>query len=234
MKRLHFLQIEAAIVFVIYQLILFAVWHESGYPAVFWICFGFTCAAFAAAVGNSIVLGEQMTELKDWIFSYPILKHSVIYVAAQMIVATLFLIFGINGGWVLPFCMQLVLLGIYWMLALSCYQARAVAVRVHKDAREKVKWALTALAEAKQTVESCEDELVRTVFKKIEETVRFCDPVSDESIKALEQEILSLLNEAQQAVRDADRKEEALAIAEKLSLLLQDRSSRCRVIKYTK
>jgi len=234
MKRLRFLQIEAAIIFVIYQLIVFAVCYESGYPAVFWLCLGFTCAAFAAAVGNSIVLGEQMTELKDWIFSYPILKHSIIYVAAQIIIATLFLIFGINGGWVFPFCVQLVVLGIYWMLALSCYQARALAVRVHKGAREKVKWALAALAEAKQTVECCEDGQVRTAFKKAEEMIRFCDPVSDESLEELEQEILNLLNEAQQVVRDAARNEDALAIAEKLSLLMQDRSSRCRVIKYTK
>lgn len=234
MKRFQFLQIEAAIVFVVYQLIIFAVWYESGYPAVFWICFAFTFAAFAAIFGNSMILGEQMEERKDWIFSYPILKHSIIYAAVQIIIATLFLIFGINDGWVFSFCVQLAVLGIYWMLTVSCYQARAVAVRVHEEARGKVRWAVEALEQAKQIADTCKIDVVRQEFKKIEEMIRFSDPVSDQMANELEKEILQLLEMAQSVVKVELQQAEALSIAKRLCLLLQERTSRCRVMKYTK
>ena len=219
-----------AILFLMYNVVLFAIAGFSGHEAAFWISYAFVIVAFAMAALTAGYLGKSGRVLCDWLFGFPIIRHCVIYVTAATLISILFMILEYDVGWVLPTIIQVVLLGLYAVLMLTCFISKDAIEEVGQRAVKKTQYMALLRADAEMLFQKCSDPELKVKCKKLAEDIRFSDPMSVEALEYLERELQQTLMECGKAM-DEGNYVLAGELCHKASLQLSERNMKCKILK---
>lgn len=229
-KKAKMLGAILAIVFVVYNVVLFVLGGFTGHGPVFWLSYVFMLLAFAAMTGAGVLLGKRGIFLRDWLFGYPIIKHSTVYIIAEFILSTVFIVLDKNIPWTWAFAAQLILLGVYLILAISCLLSKETIDDVHTGVKGKTDFIRLLHADAEMICEKCPDPETKREFQKLADAVRYSDPMSNENLFELEKEITFVAAQADQYIVEG-KNDDALKLCEKALLLLSERNKKCKALK---
>ena len=138
-KKAKMLLAILIIAIVVYNVVLFAICGFGGHGAEFWISYSFMMLSFLLIAVGGAVLGLRGLSLKDWLFGFPLVKHSTLYIAFELVASTIFVILGyyakVSWGWV--FSLQFAALGVYLIFAISCLFAKQTIDEVRVKVSDK-------------------------------------------------------------------------------------------------
>lgn len=219
-----------AITFAVYNIVLFVICGFSGHGAVFWLSYVFMLLAFAAMTVAGVLLGKKGIFLRDWLFGYPIIKHSTVYIFAEFIASTVFIALDEYVKWPWAFAVQLILLGAYLVVAISCLLSKETIEDVETKVKDKTDFIRLLCIDTEMICEKCADAELKNEFQKLADTVRHSDPMSNENLFELEKEIACVVAQADKCTVDGENGE-ARALCEKALLLLFERNRKCKALK---
>lgn len=218
------------IAFVAYNVTLFTLCGFAGHTAVFWMSWGFMLAAFAAMTASCVILGQQGMFLRDWLFGFPIVKHSTVYIIAELLASCAFIFLEDVVRWNWAFGGQFLLLCIYGVCAVSCFLAKETIHEVRANVREKTQFMKLLGADAETLAEKCADLETGKMCRALAEAIRYSDPMSSEALLALEQDIARTVAACGGAVEEADFAA-ARELCAKAMQQLSERNRKCKALK---
>ncbi len=221
-----------AIAFVVYNAVLFALCGFAGHGVAFWLSFGFMMVAFLFPTVGCLILGKRGLSLRDWLFGFPLLKHSAVYLAVEFAVSTLFIVLGyfVEVKWGIVFAPQFVILGVYLAFVISCLSAKRTIDELHTKVKDKTTFIRLLKVDADMLVNSSESAEAKKVFGDFAEEVRYSDPMSSESLFEHEKEISLAVAQAGEKLASGDEAA-AIALCRKASRLLSERNEKTKALK---
>lgn len=229
-KKTKMMAAMGIVAFVVYNTVFWMLCGFSDHEATFWISWAFMTVAFIALAVSSALLGQRGLLLRDWLFGYPIVRHSTIYIISEFIASTLFVIFEESVSWQVAFCVQLILFAVYLVFAISCFLAKATIDEVHTKVSDKTRFIKLLRTDVEMLCEKCDDPRLKSRLLKLAEDVRCSDPMSNESLFELEKELTLTVTQCDQAVTER-RYGDAVQLCERAALLLVERNKKCRALK---
>lgn len=217
-----------ALAFVAYNLVLFIAAGFDHY-ASFWISYGFMIVSFFTLAGAGFVLGSRGMLLRDWLFGYPLIKHTIIYIICEFVVSTIFILID-SDGWKFAFVLQFLLLAIYLVFAVSCFLAKTTIEEVGEKVKQKTQYVRLLTAEVSSIAAKCTDTEVKAEITKLAEELRFSDPMSNEALADVEERLSAAVSECNSAVEAGDS-ENAKFFCTKAANLLTERNNKCKALK---
>lgn len=219
-----------AIAFIAYNVTLFAVCGFTGHTPVFWMSWVFMLVAFAAMTVSGVILGKRGLFLRDWLFGFPIIKHSTVYIMAELLVSCIFIILedSIRPG--LAFGLQFLLLCIYGICAVSCFLSKEMIDDVHTKVSDKTRFIKLLSIDAEMLVEKCSDPETKEECRKLAESVRYSDPMSSEALFELEKDLTLTVSQCDKAIEEKDFAA-AKEFCAKAMLQLDERNKKCKALK---
>lgn len=219
-----------AIIFAMYNVIVFALFGFADHESPFWISYIFMLIAFAVAALSGVLLGESGMALRDWLFGYPIVRHCVIYAALELILSLIFMTVEHNVTWVLPFVLQVLLLGVYGIMLISCFISKTAIGEVHEKVEKKARYITLLQADAQLLCGKCSDDPLKTKCEKLAEAIRYSDPMSSEALEELEKQLSDTVTACSAAI---DQGNLALAghLCDQAMQQLHERNLKCKALK---
>lgn len=224
------LALIGAILFAMYNIILFSICGFAGHRAPFWVSYVFVLIASGVVAFSVLKLGRSTTVLRDWLFGYPIMYHCALYIALELVASIIFMALDKKLGWGVPFAIQTLLLGIYAVMVLTCFVSKTEITQVHEKVEKKTQHIGLLRADAELLCQKCDDPELKKQMQKLADDIRFSDPMSNERLAALEQELCATVTECSRAL---DEKNYVLAssLCKKAMLQLSERNMKCKVLK---
>lgn len=222
--------IVAAIAFVIYNVIVFMVPIFDTYSEVFWPSYIFTVIAFVV-VGASVYLGVvARPDAKSKFYSFPIAKIGLIYFVIQLIAGLVIMLLGdIIPSWL---ALLLFLVGLGAAL-IGLIGVDAVVDNIQQmDRKQQADTSRMRALQSRvsQMAAQCAGNDAAAEVRNLAEEFRFSDPVSSESLFAVENDLFANVNMLQQAVVDGDAAQ-IRQLCAKTAAVLGERNRLCKLNK---
>jgi len=184
-KNLVLAGIIYAIVIAIYNILIFAIFKKPS--GVFWISYGFMMLAFLVQIA-SMGLSLKERNFETVFFGIPLVSFSFFYLGAELFVSFIFMIFeGIGTS--IALILQIIMLGIYAIIAIIAIMARDAVQEVSNNVKEKVLRRNLAEVDIDILYRSCKDLELKEKLRKLSETVKYSDPMTNAAIADVEQRI---------------------------------------------
>ncbi|NLC26497.1 MAG: hypothetical protein GX777_07760 [Fastidiosipila sp.] len=178
--------IIVAIAFVFFNVIVFAIPTEK--TSVFWIAYAFTLVAFVAQIVIWKVAFNKADTLKSKFLGLPLIHVGVVYLILQLIVFIVFMSLPTIANWIaIVGCA--IILGLSGIFLISTDLGREEVVRVEEKVQRKVSSLKMLQAEVEMIAEAQSDLEAKRALAVLAEKIRYSDPMSDESLAPIEDEI---------------------------------------------
>lgn len=214
----------AAIIFVVYNLIVFLIPFQR--ETVFWVSYGFSIAAFSvisAAVYSAYI---KKPDAKSRFYGYPVVRIALIYGGAQLVASVLFMALGdVLKVWIAALVyavgMGAALIGLISVESVVD-EIQAMDVKLKKET--------TLMRSLQSKVSQIAAQSEDAAVKKLAEEFRYSDPVSSEAIADAEADLVAAVDDLQAAFVDDDK--EAMAqLCREIKALLSERNRLCKLNK---
>ena len=219
------------IVFLAYNVVLFAIAGFDMHAGPFWISYIFVLAAFGCVAAAGALLNQRHYVPRDWLFGYPIIKHSTVYIAIELVASTIFMLLDSTGiSWIAPFVIQFLILAVHLVFLISCFLAKDIIEDVETKVKDATTYIRLLQVDVEMVVSKASDPAVKAAFEKLAEEVRFSDPMSNPNLFELEKLITQQVNNADSCITLNDT-EGALQCCNRATLLLEERNKKCKALK---
>ena len=190
-KTLILFAIIYIVIFAVMNMLVFFVFNEKN--NVFWISYGFMCAAFVIQI-VSMFLAVKSLETEAVFFGIPLASISLFYFFAAVFAAAVFMIFQ-NAPVKLAIGLQAIILAVYAVIAVISLMARDTV----QDANDNIKVSVVAIRSMQADVETlrvqAQDPALKEKLRKLSETIRYSDPMSNVAVVDVEGQIMQALTE---------------------------------------
>ena len=218
----------AAIVFVTYNVVLFAICGFRDHGGSFWISYAFMMVAFVTVAVSGLLLKGRTVQPKDWLLGYPVLRHCALYLVLEFVASILFVgLDYVNCPWAIALAVQVILLAVHLVFIVSCFMAKEMIENVEEKVQQKTATIKLLRVDVEMIAERATDAEVKAAYAKLAEQIRYSDPMSCEALADLESRITSLVEQAK-TIADKDTQ---LRLCQSISLLVTERNKKCIVLK---
>lgn len=217
--------------FITYNVVLFVICGFADHGGSFWVSYVFMLIAFATLTISGYLLKSRNMQPRDWLLGYPVLKHCTIYIILEFISSILFM--GLDYKdcpWGIAFAVQMVLLAVYLVFIISCFLAKEMIEDVQTNVKVRTSKMKLLQVDVEMIAESTNNIDIKEAFVKLAEQVRYSDPMSNDALNDLDDQIAYVVGQAKTSasMNDVDG---TLALCKKASLLINERNKKCKVFK---
>lgn len=232
-KNFKYFAMIWAVCFVLFNAITFLVPNEAfGITRfdkpIFWISYALIAVAFAMQLVTAYMFAKTNEKEKTFL-KVPVLRIGYCAVVVSLVVGLAFMIFPILPAWI----GAIVCLLVAGYFAIACVKASTVAnVVADIDAKVKTKTAFMRMAvvEAENILARATTNEIKSEVKKVYETLKYSDPMSNPALDDIEQEIDNGLKELKKAVTSNDSAK-VLSVTASILLNVKERNSKCKALK---
>lgn len=220
--------IVLAIVFIVYNIVVFAVPFEKS--AVFFLSWIFALIAIGAQAYVIYIAFYQGEGAKSKFYGFPIARIGVVYLITQMALGLWFMA---RGSWIklwIPLVLYVLLLGVSAVGFIAADAARDEVERQDTKLKKDVAVMRALQSKVISMAQLAQDAQIRKVLEKFSEDLRFSDPVSSEALADIEADLTACVDELHQAVIDNDH-DSVLALVQKAGAILTERNRLCKLDK---
>lgn len=216
------------ILFVVYSILAFAIPFPKN--SVFAISYLFSVLAIGAQLYVIHISFYRGNHIKSKFYGFPIARIGVLYLIIQLIASFIFMAMGsIIPAW-LPLVIYVLLAG---ASAIGLIAADVVRNDVMRQENKQVKqtsrmYEFQSLGQMLMNMNKMSS--ADLLLKKLAEDLRFSDPVSNDSLTNIEDQLASCLSQLQEAVSTQDMNQ-IMYLCEEADQLLAKRNLLCKMTK---
>ena len=196
--------------------------------ATFWVAYVFITISFIAELITAYKFIKDDSKEKMFL-NIPLLKTGYLAFIVSIIVGFVFMALPVLPAWL----GAIVCLGVACYFIIACVKAStAINAVTEIDVKIKTQTAFIrmAIVDAENIMARATTAEIKAETKKVYEALRYSDPMSNDLLNDVEQEIGNLLKEFKKAVTGSDN-DNAIKIASELLLLIKERNSKCKALK---
>ena len=208
------------ILFTLVSIIAFAV--PTLKTTTFWIAYVFTAAAFAAQIIIwRTALGKEA--LKSKFLGFSVVHIGIVYAIIQTVAFAVFLFAPTLPVWsAIVVCS--IIAGVSAVCMISADAGRNEIERVEAEVQEKVFFIRELQADIELIATTETDADTKAELTRLAEKIRFSDPMSNEQLMDLENKISTKVLKLKTATNKVE-------IITELTLLLDERNKKCKILK---
>lgn len=211
------------IAFILFNVIAFAVPIDK--TSVFWIAYAFTVVAFAAQIGVWNLAFRKAETLKSKFLGLPIIHVGVVYLIIQLIAFAVFLALPWIANWI-PIIACVVILGISGICLITTEIGRDEVTRVEAKIQRRVSTIKGLQTDVELIAEIQTDRETKEALDALAEKIKYSDPMSDESLTSIEDEISAKITALKTQSTD-----DTLALVKQIEMLLSERNKQTKTLK---
>ena len=181
----------SGILLIVFNVLVFLIFSEKN--EVFWLSYAFVTVAFAAQF-ISMFMSFRSADVETAFFGIPLVSFSIYYLCATLVIGIIFMIFQ-NAGFTLALIIQLLVFVAFLIIAIISILSRDVVKAVNDNVKSKVVEHKSHLVDIEMIRESCTDAELKEALRKLSETVKYSDPMSNDSIADVEKRIMQKISE---------------------------------------
>lgn len=160
---------------------------------VFWLSYGFMTLAFVVQI-VSMFLSFKSADVETAFFGIPLASFSVFYLCAELVIGALFMIFQM-ASFTLALVIQVIVLAVFLIVAIISLLARDTVQQIGDNVKEHVSNLKSVLVDIEMIMDVCTDSELKASLRKLSETVKYSDPISNEVVADVEQRIMRKISE---------------------------------------
>ena len=215
-----------AILLSVFNMLVFVIFKK--HTSVFYMSYGFMTLAFVVQI-VSMLLTFKKTDVDTIFFGIPLASFSIFYLIAELCVGAIFMVFQ-NVGTTIPLVIQIFILAAYLIVAIIALMARDTVQEIGDNVKEKVVQLKSVRVDVDVLLESCSDSELKTKLKKLSETIRYSDPMTNDAITDVEQLIQQKVSELR-IYCENNEIEEAKKTCSSLEMLYVERNKKLMISK---
>ncbi len=198
------------------------------YNSDFFISLAVVLIGYIFAVVASMIAFKDSDNLERKVFGTPIVFTGLKYYAILAIVTAICLIAGIKA--IVPAVVGIVFIALGAIELVKAKSAIQVVEEIDSKVKEKQIFMRTLTSEAEVLISKAESEALKTEVKKVYEAIRYSDPMTNDSLYAIEKEISNGFMVFKEAVISADV-ELAKSSGKNLIENIEERNLKCKLLK---
>lgn len=214
------------IVFAVFNLIVFLVFENKN--NIFWMSYVFMCLAFIVQF-ISMFMAFKSVETESAFMGIPLASLSLYYFFAAIFAGAVFMFFQI-ASFKLSLIIQVLILAIYAVVALIALISRDVVQDVNDNVKQNVETIKTMNVDVDILIPQVSDPNLKKALKKLSDTVRYSDPMSNNAVADIEQQINQGMNALRVYVENSNNSE-AVQACKDLEVLFMQRNSLLKATK---
>lgn len=160
---------------------------------VFWLSYGFMTLAFVVQI-VSMFLSFKSADVETAFFGIPLASFSVFYLCAELVIGALFMIFQM-ASFTLALVIQVLVLAVFLIIAIISLLSRDTVQQISDNVKEHVSNLKSVLVDIEMLMDGCTDPELKASLRKLSETVKYSDPISNEAVADVEQRIMRKISE---------------------------------------
>ena len=215
-----------AIIFAVFNLLVFVIANEKN--GVFWMSYAFMCIAFIVQIA-SMLLALRSLETETVFMGIPLASLSLYYFFAAIFVGAVFMFFQ-NAPFKLALVLQILILEIYVVIAIMALMSRNVVQDVNDNLKENVEAIKTLVVDVDVFIPQVNDPALKKSLKKLSETIKYSDPMSNAAVADIEEQIMQTVNELRINIENS-RNAEAIQTCKDIEVLFMQRNSLLKATK---
>lgn len=155
---------------------------------VFWLSYGFMTLAFVVQI-VSMFLSFKSADVETAFFGIPLASFSVFYLGAELVIGALFMIFQM-ASLTLALVIQVLVLAVFLIIAIISLLSRDTVQQISDNVKEHVSNLKSVLVDIEMLMDGCTDPELKASLRKLSETDKYSDPISNEAVADVEQRIM--------------------------------------------
>ena len=215
------------VIFLIYNLLIFLVF--KGFNTVFWVSYGFMLAAYLLHIACVFSIVKNLS-VRAVFFGIPLSSFSVYFVAAELFTSLVFMFFRRLASVKVSVVVQAILLCVFIVIALISIMTRDAVQNVDTRIKENVSFIKGINVDVEMLLQRSSDAEVKGALKKLSETIKYSDPMSNNVVATQEQMIMQYMAELRVAF-DAGNMDTVKELCSKIELLFIERNKKLMVSK---
>lgn len=232
-KNFKFYIIIWATLLAIYNLAVFLVrpvvpGFDITYDARFWVAWAVVIITYIGQLFCAKIAFDSKNNEKLFL-NIPLVTYSFTAIIVETIVSGICMLIPNCPAWISAI-LCVIVLGIS---IISVTKAK-IAADIVSDTDDKIKtqtfFIKSLTIDAETLMNSAKSDAVKEECKKVYETVRYSDPMSNSVLSSVESEITIKFSELKKAV-ESDDAEEVGNIANSFCILMNDRNNKCKLLK---
>lgn len=160
---------------------------------VFWLSYGFMTLAFVVQI-VSMFLSFKSADVETAFFGIPLASFSIFYLGAELVIGALFMIFQM-ASLTLALVIQVLVLAVFLIIAIISLLSRDTVQQISDNVKEHVSNLKSVLVDIEMLMDGCTDPELKASLRKLSETVKYSDPISNEAVADVEQRIMRKISE---------------------------------------
>lgn len=219
-KYIIMIAVVYAAVFAIYNIITLTAFNEKN--DVFWLSYAFMCMSFVA---NLVVayFTFQKSDSEAIFMKIPLMSFSIFYFVAELFASFVFMLFRSVASTTLTIVIQSIMLLAFIIFATLALMSKGVVENINEDIKTKVKTIKNLAVSVKVLEDQCLDPELKKELHKVQEGIRFSDPMTTSVTEELDDMITSKVKELKYLCSNNERNE-ALQACYKLSSYISERN----------
>lgn len=199
--------------------------YVMNYDARFWIAWAFILVAF---VGNlaCAYFAFKAENLKKMFYHLTLITVSRSALIAMLVAGCVLMLIPICPAWISAI-VCILLLAFNAIAVMKAGWAADAVGKIDEKLKTQTSYIKNLIVDAERLLARAKSDAVKVECKKVYETVRYSDPISNEALSAIEAKITVKMDEMSTAI-DIDDVDKVKSIADELLIFLEDRNNKCR------
>lgn len=225
-KNLLLTSLIYGILFVVFNVLVFVIFKNR--TDVFWMSYSFMTLAIIVQL-VCMLLSFKNADLEAVFFGIPLASLGIFYLIAELAVGTIFMCFQ-QIGTTIPLVIQVLILAIFAITAIIALMARDTVQEIGNTVKEKVVRLKSVRADVEILFEGCTEPELKNRLRKLLETIRYSDPMTNDAIVDVEERIQQKVLELRIYCENSEV-EEAKKTCSALELLYVERNKKLLISK---
>lgn len=215
------------VIFLIYNLLVFLAFR--GFNAVFWVSYGFMAAAYLLHIACVLGISRDLS-VRAVFFGIPLGAFSVYFVAAEFFASLVFMLFRRQAGVKAAVLVQALLLCVFAVVALIAILTRDAVSDMDSGIKDQVDFIKGLHGDVEMLFQRSGDAEAKSALKKLSETIKYSDPMSNRAVAAQEQMIMQSVTKLKERF-DAGDMAAVKELCKETELLFVERNKKLMISK---
>lgn len=219
-----------AILLVLFNIVSFASQsaYEDNFSGGFWVGYlGATVAFIGQLVAAYFAFKDDGKDKR--FLNIPIITTSYSGLVATTIISLIVMVIPKVPGWV-GAIVCLSILAFNAVTVIKAFAVSSIAYEKEKSVKVKTVFIKFLIADAETLVAKAKSEEIKKEVQKVYEAIRFSDPMSDDALMSIENEITKKFNSLSEAVENNDY-DAVKSAAEDVIINVNNRNNKCKALK---
>lgn len=215
------------VIFAAYNLVVFLVFKN--FNAVFWISYGFMLLAYLIHIGCIFSIAKNLN-VKALFFGIPLGSFSIYFVLAELFTSFVFMVFKTNASVKVTIVMQALLLCVFVVIAIVSIMTRDAVHNIDQKIKENVNFIKGINVDVEMLIQRSTNPEVTGALKKLSETIKYSDPMTNSAVATQEQMIMQYMAELR-TLFDSGDMNSVKNLCSKIEILFVERNKKLMISK---